>query len=982
MHNNTTELKREVIFQQEFLGSFQFFRDEWLWHPRKDSDGRGPGVNTTAQRVSSEYQKGYRSKYISLMGTDIQTSGWKDTDFYIHFILRVIVSFEKSAKPLNGSRDVDDVERVAKGIHWILSAVISWYNPTRQAVMAQQIEEKLEPSMHTAQSSRLKSRTGITSSVSPKFVIRSDRIIFGIRNSFKRVDASEMIAHQNEMPANKSWLEGKTEDERCRSLQGLVQRLAPEEKNLFDTLVALNAASKPTRIALSRSDSTLCEAGMRQQRLLLAKRFDAELQEDADDDVKTSSLLAYVKVSEEEKARQLDTFRFVDGHSSTGLTLEQAKRDLNINVKDQFPRISGMRFSSSRYLKDYQVEGVAWIVRKLSSMRGCILADAMGLGKTCQAICALFVLAERQMNSDGATRNKPSLIVCPADLIHEWHRELEALLPSYFTIHVYDSSTKAAEFLEQDSCLLAQDDRAPTTVILSTYGVMQRRHGRKRYEKDPDSRKPALFRDWKFCLQDKFSLLIMDEAHSIKGGPKSACWVTITELQADMVMAVTATPVPNTPMDSMGVVPAVVKQTPLEHLNYQGTVNPYDFPDDHPAVLLQCHTNAIHDYIKNENDQTAQGARLKKLFRHILLSRQYTSVVNGRSIGEYMPPIKLETVVLRGAEAQDEELQSIMTNLRDRLLTGIKAGPSMAFIPRAVRTASHAGFWFPFAAMADWDGCKTIQAIRRSFNGVPAKRHLRQVLNYIHEKNAGILGFDPADTDDDLELVRRVVAKSPKLQFTIEDAAIMVLVLRKKLVYWVTWPWVQLMTEVVLKACGFAANAYHAGMTRRERASLIKSFNEADNPTILICSYDIGSEGLNLHKQCADVRCLQPATTVSRESQAIFRIRRIAQTQEQSCARVHLRRCMDFSLLFFNLQKDFPQVFAFINEKRESEARLEANNDDLTMAEQSERTRLYLKVMAGLDENEEFQSLHHTPSTSRSTTPSNSPVPKLPQTPA
>ena len=65
-------------------------------------------------------------------------------------------------------------------------------------------------------------------------------------------------------------------------------------------------------------------------------------------------------------------------------------------------------------LRDYQQQGVAWLQRLRALGLGGILADDMGLGKTLQALCAV---------------GKPTLVVCPTSVVHNWMSEIERFRP-------------------------------------------------------------------------------------------------------------------------------------------------------------------------------------------------------------------------------------------------------------------------------------------------------------------------------------------------------------------------------------------------------------------------------------------------------------------------------------------------------------------------------------------------------------------------
>ena len=65
-------------------------------------------------------------------------------------------------------------------------------------------------------------------------------------------------------------------------------------------------------------------------------------------------------------------------------------------------------------LRDYQRQGVDWLVFLRRAGLGALLADDMGLGKTLQALCAI----------DGRT-----LVVAPTSVLHGWIREIERFRP-------------------------------------------------------------------------------------------------------------------------------------------------------------------------------------------------------------------------------------------------------------------------------------------------------------------------------------------------------------------------------------------------------------------------------------------------------------------------------------------------------------------------------------------------------------------------
>ena len=85
-------------------------------------------------------------------------------------------------------------------------------------------------------------------------------------------------------------------------------------------------------------------------------------------------------------------------------------------------------------LLPFQAEGFAWMVnQELSSTRGGILADEMGMGKTLQAIS--LVLKRRQ-------EVRPTLVVAPVAAVLQWHSEIVKFSGETLKVHVYHSTEK------------------------------------------------------------------------------------------------------------------------------------------------------------------------------------------------------------------------------------------------------------------------------------------------------------------------------------------------------------------------------------------------------------------------------------------------------------------------------------------------------------------------------------------------------------
>ncbi|CAI5439291.1 unnamed protein product [Caenorhabditis angaria] len=91
-------------------------------------------------------------------------------------------------------------------------------------------------------------------------------------------------------------------------------------------------------------------------------------------------------------------------------------------------------------LREYQFEGVNWLLYCYYNSQNCILADEMGLGKTVQTITFLSEIYKYGIHG-------PFLIVVPLSTIHNWVREFETWTD--MNAVVYHGSSYARDVLQQ-----------------------------------------------------------------------------------------------------------------------------------------------------------------------------------------------------------------------------------------------------------------------------------------------------------------------------------------------------------------------------------------------------------------------------------------------------------------------------------------------------------------------------------------------------
>ncbi len=168
-------------------------------------------------------------------------------------------------------------------------------------------------------------------------------------------------------------------------------------------------------------------------------------------------------------------------------------------------------------LRPYQTRGLDFLAYMTALGIGAVLADDMGLGKTVQALAWLLYLREQD------PKGGPSLVVCPASVVHNWQRE-------------------AARF-------------APSLRLLELSSGQTRHELRRRiHEYDLVVTNYALLRlDVEAWRDIELRAAILDEAQNIKN-PDAAVTQAAHTLRAKYRLALTGTPLENRALDLWSIV--------------------------------------------------------------------------------------------------------------------------------------------------------------------------------------------------------------------------------------------------------------------------------------------------------------------------------------------------------------------------------------------------------------------------------------------
>lgn len=176
-------------------------------------------------------------------------------------------------------------------------------------------------------------------------------------------------------------------------------------------------------------------------------------------------------------------------------------------------------------LREYQLEGLNWLVWNFYNRRSSILADEMGLGKTIQTLTFLDYLRSNKYTKCRG----PFLVVAPLSLVQQWQNETETW--TEMDCIVYHGNTESREIMKNyefhffdSSGRVDRSKPIKFNILVTTYEVAMK--------------------DIRLLQRIHWRCLIVDEAHRLKNH-QSRLVEQLKGIRRDHCVLLTGTPLQN-----------------------------------------------------------------------------------------------------------------------------------------------------------------------------------------------------------------------------------------------------------------------------------------------------------------------------------------------------------------------------------------------------------------------------------------------------
>lgn len=176
------------------------------------------------------------------------------------------------------------------------------------------------------------------------------------------------------------------------------------------------------------------------------------------------------------------------------------------------------KYKGENELREYQVEGVNWLLYCYFERNNCILADEMGLGKTVQTITLLQGIYDTGIHG-------PFLVVVPLSTLHNWEREFQTWTD--INAIVYHGQSKSRDIIQNNEFYYKQSRKkiVKFDVIITTFEMV--------------------VTDCEVLKRFNYRVCVIDEAHRLKNKNCKLLTSGLSNFKVEHRVLLTGTPLQN-----------------------------------------------------------------------------------------------------------------------------------------------------------------------------------------------------------------------------------------------------------------------------------------------------------------------------------------------------------------------------------------------------------------------------------------------------